>query len=500
MGSYIIGIDQSTQGTKALLVDGTGHLVHRADRPHEQKVNDQGWVSHDPREIAANVVAVARAAVEEAGVDPAEVAGIGISNQRETTVAWDARTGEPVCDAIVWQCARAQDVCGRVAAAPGAADTVRARTGLELSPYYPGSKMAWILQNVPAARAAADDGALRLGTIDTWVVWNLTAGAPDGPVFACDYSNASRTQLFNLETLSWDADVCALFGIDQAWLPQVMDSDACFGETDLEGFLPAPVPIHGVLGDSHAALFGQGCLARGMAKATLGTGSSVMMNVGETLVRSSCGLSSSLAWRMGGVTEYVLEGNINYAGAVKTWLRDDMGMIASPEEVTELCYGANPASNVYLVPAFTGLGAPYWCADAQAAVFGMDRTTGRAEFVRAADESIAYQIFDVADAMRRDSGMDLEELRVDGGPTRDGYLMQFLSDLLDTPLRAAGNDEMSGLGAAWCAGIALGLYGAEVTQATPPRASWAPGVAVDERERRIAGWHYAVQAAMAYAG
>ena len=356
--------------------------------------------------------------------------------------------------------------------------------------------MAWILENVSEARDAAASGALRLGTIDSWVLWALTGGKE----FRCDYSNASRTQLFSLETLSWDEDVCALFGIERSWLPEVTDSDACFGYTNLGGFLPSPVPVHGVLGDSHAALFGQGCLERGMAKATLGTGSSVMMNVGSELVRSSCGLSSSLAWRMGGVAEYVLEGNINYAGAVKTWLRDDLGLIEKPEEVTELCYAANLASNVYLVPAFTGLGAPYWCADAEACVFGMTRTTGRAEFAKAADESIAYQIFDVADAMRRDSGLHLAELRVDGGPTRDGYLMQFLCDLLDTPLLAAGNDEMSGLGAAWCAGIALGLFDRDVARTLEPRTTWDAGMAAADRSRRIAGWHRAVKTAIEYSG
>lgn len=494
MGRYIIGIDQSTQGTKALLVDEGGHLIHRADRSHRQIVNEAGWVSHDPAEIAANVLAAARAVVEETGVDPADIAGIGISNQRETTVAWDRATGQPVCDAIVWQCARARSVCEAVASADGAAELVRGVTGLALSPYYPAAKMAWILEHVPGAAALAAQGDLCLGTIDSWVVWTLTGGH----TFACDYSNASRTQLFDLEKLAWSDEVCALFGVDAACLPEVRDSDACFGETDLGGFLPAPVPIHGALGDSHAALFGQGCLSRGMAKATLGTGSSVMMNVGPELVRSSCGLSSSLAWRMSGEASYVLEGNINYAGAVKTWLRDDMGLVATPDEVTELCYAANPASHVYLVPAFTGLGAPHWASDAEAAVFGMTRTTGRAEFVRAADESIAYQIFDVADAMRRDSGLALSELRVDGGPTRDGYLMQFLTDLLETPLRAAGNDEMSGLGAAWCCGIALGMYGPEVTSATPPRATWDSAMAAEERAEKVAGWHHAVEVAIAY--
>lgn len=495
MARYIIGIDQSTQGTKALLVDERGHLVHRVDRAHRQIVSEDGWVSHDPKEIAANVLFVARAAVEEMGVDPADIAGIGISNQRETTVAWDASTGEPVCDAVVWQCARAQGVCERVAAVDGAAKLVHERTGLVLSPYYPASKMAWIVENVPAACEAANRGDLRLGTIDAWVVWALTGGA----AFACDYSNASRTQLFNLRDLCWDAEVCALFGIDPAWLPEVRDSDACFGSTDLDGFLPVPVPIHGVLGDSHAALFAQGCFERGMAKATLGTGSSVMMNVGTEFVPSTHGLSSSLAWRMGGVAEYVLEGNVTYAGAVKTWLRDDLGLIANPEEVTELCYAANPESRVYFVPAFTGLGAPHWCAEAEGCVFGMTRTTGKAEFVKAADESIAFQIFDVIDAMSEDCGAALSELRVDGGPTRDGYLMRFESDLIDAPIRIASNDEMSGLGAAWACGIALGMYTRDVVGVYGARAVVKPDIAPELRAERIAGWRRAVQAAIAYA-
>lgn len=496
MGRYIIGIDQSTQGSKALLVDEAGRLVHRADRSHEQKVNEDGWVSHDPAEIAKNVLAVARAVVEEQGIDPAEVAGIGISNQRETTVAWDARTGEPICDAIVWQCARAQEVCDRIAQREGAADIICERTGLALSPYYPAAKMTWILENVPAARELAREGALRLGTIDAWVVWTLTHGAE----FRCDYSNASRTQLFDIEKLKWSTRCCRLFGIDPAWLPEVTDSDACFGMTDLDGFLPAPVSIHGVMGDSHAALFGQGCYASGQAKATMGTGSSVMMNVGSELTRSTAGLSSSLGWRRHGKTVYVLEGNINYAGAVKTWLRDDMEMIEGPAETTDLCFAANPASRVYLVPAFTGLGAPHWHAETRGAVFGMTRTTGRAEFVRATVESIAFQIFDVVDAMQRDSGVSLAELRVDGGPTRDSYLMQFVADMLRVPIVAAGNDEMSGLGAAWCAGIALGLYPEDVAHSVAPRANWDAKMHENDRTARIKGWRRAVKAAIAFAG
>lgn len=495
MARYIIGIDQSTQGTKALVVDEEGRLLTRVDKEHRQIVNDAGWVSHDPVEIAENVVTVARAAVVKAGVLPADVAGIGLSNQRETTVAWDARTGTPVCDAVVWQCARAQELCEGLAAREGVPELVQQTTGLALSPYYPAAKMSWILANVPAAASVAKRGDLRLGTVDSWVVWSLTGGAE----FRCDYSNASRTQLFDIRRQEWSDEMCELFGIDKAWLPEVTDSDGLYGETDLDGFLPEPVPIHGVLGDSHAALFAQGCLERGMAKATMGTGSSVMMNVGPEFAASTCGLSSSLAWRMAGETDYVLEGNINYAGAVTTWLKDDLQLIKKPREVSDLCYQANPESHMYLVPAFTGLGAPYWCSDAEAAVFGMTRTTGRAEFVRATDECIAYQIFDVIDAMERDSGIRLGELRVDGGPTRDAFLMQFLSDLIQTSVRIASNDEMSGLGAAWCCGIALGMYDRSVVDTYGARAVVDPQMGLSERAERIDGWRRAVKATIAYA-
>lgn len=496
MARYIIGIDQSTQGTKALLVDERGRLVARADRVHRQLVNEAGWVSHDPAEIARTTVEACRSALEAAGVHVGEVAGVGISNQRETTVAWDAVTGEPLAPAIVWQCARARAVCERLErAAPEAADRVRTRSGLALSPYYPAAKMAWFMEEVPAVRQSAAAGNLHMGTVDAWLVWHLTHGS----VFACDYSNASRTQLFDIHEQRWSPELCALFGVLAASLPEVRDSDACFGYTDLDGLLPAPVPIHGVLGDSHAALFAQGCHARGMAKATLGTGSSVMMHAGDAAPASGHGLSVSLAWRLGGSTEYVLEGNINYAGAVKTWLRDDMGMIVSPEEATQLAYAARPESRVYVVPAFSGLGAPHWCAEATGAVFGLTRADGRAEFVRAAVESIAFQVRDVITAMALDAAAPLAEVRVDGGPTRDGFLMQMLADLCDVPVRVAANDEMSGLGAAWACGIALGLYGRAVCETYGARSVVEPQMGEAERAGRLAGWERAVAATKAFA-
>ena len=494
MSRYILALDQGTTSSRAILFDRSGNIIQMAQQEFTQHYPQPGWVEHNPNELFDSQAVVAAKCLRQAGITGSEVAAVGIANQRETTVAWSRTTGEPLCDAVVWQCARARELCDELAAREGVAELVRDTTGLVLSPYYPAGKMAWILANVPAAAEAAAAGELCLGTIDAWVVWTLTGGAE----FRCDWSNASRTQLFDLRRGCWSEPVCEAFGVNPACLPQVTDSDGLFGTTDLGGFLPAPVPIHGVLGDSHAALFAQGCHSRGMAKATYGTGSSVMMNVGDEFVASSHGLSSSLAWRMDGVTEYVLEGNVSYAGAVKTWLRDDLELINNPEEVTDLCYAANPASRVYFVPAFTGLGAPHWASDAEGCVFGMTRTTGRAEFVKAADESIAYQIFDVIDAMVEDSGAALAELRVDGGPTRDAYLMQFESDLVGSPIRIASNDEMSGLGAAWACGIALGMYTRDVVDVYGARGIVEPAMPADERAKKIAGWRHAVDATIAY--
>ena len=493
-GSYIMALDCGTTSVLAAIVDEYGCIVAQARRSVKTSFPRPGWVEQDPTEVLASQIGVMMEVQFKSGIHSDRIAAIGISNQRETTVAWNRTTGEPLCDAVVWQCARARELCDELAAREGVAELVRDTTGLVLSPYYPAGKMAWILANVPTAAEAAAAGELCLGTIDAWVVWTLTGGAE----FRCDWSNASRTQLFDLRRGCWSKPVCEAFGVDPACLPQVTDSDGMFGMTDLGGFLPAPVPIHGVLGDSHAALFAQGCHSRGMAKATYGTGSSVMMNVGDEFVASSHGLSSSLAWRMDGVTEYVLEGNVSYAGAVKTWLRDDLELINNPEEVTDLCYAANPASHVYFVPAFTGLGAPHWASDAEGCIFGMTRTTGRAEFVKAADESIAYQIFDVIDAMVEDSGAALAELRVDGGPTRDAYLMQFESDLVGSPIRIASNDEMSGLGAAWACGIALGMYARDVVDVYGARGIVEPVMPADERAKKIAGWRHAVEATIAY--
>lgn len=484
---YIISIDQSTQGTKALLFDSAGNLIRRVDQAHRQIIDEKGWVSHDPMEIYQNIIAVTARLLEETQIDRDKVAGVGISNQRETSLAWNRITGEPVGLAVVWQCARAADLCDQVAAA-GHGEKIRRKTGMNLSPYFPASKIAWILRNVEGARELSDAGKLCHGTIDSWVIYKLTGKAS----YKTDFSNASRTQLFNIFDLKWDEEICEIFGINPNNLPEVCDSNSNFGETDFDGLLPNPVPIHGVLGDSHGALFGQGCLQPGMMKSTYGTGSSIMMNIGENPVLSTHGVVTSLAWSMDGKVNYVLEGNLNYTGAVITWLKDDLKMIDSPQETQALAEQAASDDPLYLVPAFSGLGAPYWDSRATAMFTGMTRTTGRAEIVRAGLECIAYQIQDVIEAMSEDSGVEVHELRVDGGPTRNAYLMQFQSDIAGIDVQAPDSDELSGMGPAYTAGLALGIWDETIFEKLG-RTKYTPNMQEKLRNKKYEGWKRAVR-------
>lgn len=477
---YILAIDQSTSGTKALLFDEDARLIGRSDLPHKQKISENGWVAHDPMEIWENTKGVARAIIEKTGINKDEVIGIGISNQRETALVWDRDTGLPVYDAIVWQCARGAKICEGLS---DYAEMVREHTGLRLSPYFSAAKIAWVLQN------AGDLSGRHLccGTIDSWLVFKMTHGKE----FRCDYSNASRTQLFNIRTLSWDSEICSIFGIDPETLPTVTDSDGLYGYTDLDGYFSKEIPIHGVLGDSHGALFGQGCLTSGMIKATFGTGSSVMMNIGEKPIFSDAGIVTSLAWSMGGKVNYVLEGNINYTGSVIKWLVDDAKLLGASHESGEFAAKANPEDTTYLVPAFSGLGAPYWDSEAKAAIVGMTRSTGKAEIVKAAEECIAYQITDLVLLMQQESGLPITEIRVDGGPTKDKYLMQFQSDMLSIPVAVPKNEELSGIGAAYAAGFALGLWDQSVYE-KEERTRYLSKVDEYSRKKRYDGWKAAV--------
>lgn len=480
MKRYILAIDQSTSGTKALLFDETGLLLDRSDLPHEQKISENGWVSHDPMEIWRNTLQTVKNLVEKTGIDKTEIAAVGLSNQRETALIWDRKTGLPVADAVVWQCARGAEICERLSAQ---GEKVKEKTGINLSPYFPAAKWAWILEHTPGL----EDKRLCAGTIDTWLIYRLTGGKN----FKTDYSNASRTQLFNIQELCWDEELCSMFGVASDMLPEVCFSDSLFGETDFAGYLPQPVPIHGVLGDSHGALFGQGCLEPGMIKATYGTGSSVMLNIGEAPVFSSKGVVTSLAWGMEGKVTYVLEGNINYTGAVMKWIVDDLHLLSSSKESGKVAQEANQEDSTYLVPAFTGLGAPYWKSDVRAILCGMSRSTGRAELVKAAEECIAYQIADVVNAMGGESGVKISELRVDGGPTRDSFLMQFQSDILNIPVAVPEKEELSGIGAAYAAGIAVGLYDNSIFSRMS-HVRFVPAMSSLEREKRYGGWKAAV--------
>lgn len=485
MQRYVIAVDQSTSASKAFLIDAQGEIVRRFSKNHQQFYPKPAWVEHDAEEIWHNVRESVAAVAD--GLDASQIAGIGISNQRETTVLWERATGKPVCRAVVWQDLRGEALCAELVAH---AQTVVDKTGLALSAYYPAAKAASVLRDQPELARRAERGELCIGTVDSYLVYRLTGGK----VFRTDVSNASRTELCDLRTLQWDAELCALFGIPMGCLPGIAPSDGDFGVTACEG-VPAGIPIAGVMGDSHAALFGQGCLTRGMAKATFGTGSSVMMNIGPEVVPSHNGLSASVGFGFRGETCYVLEGNITCSADTLCWLRDEAEMITDIDSVEAIAGSVPSTEGVYLVPAFSGLGAPYFDGHARAAITGMSRGTKKAHIVRAALESIAYQDSDVIAAMRRDSGEALAELRVDGGPTKNRLLMQLLSDLLGCGVRCAAQSELSALGVGYMAGIKVGLF--TELDAIPAHqkagARYTPTMDAVGRDALLLGWHDAVE-------
>ncbi len=451
--TYILAVDQSTSGTKAILFGEDGGVLRRADISHKQYYPRPGWVEHDPEDLYRHTLEASALVLRESGLDPSQIRCLAISNQRETALVWDRKTGKAVHNAVVWQCKRGEDICRDLENA-GMAARVKEKTGLVLSPYFSAAKIRWILDNVEGARAKAAGGELACGTVDSWLLWRLSGGA----VHATDYSNASRTQLFNLSTLTWDDELLDAFAIPRSMMGEVAYSDREFCRTDLEGILPAPIPVYGIMGDSHAALFAQNCYETGMAKATYGTGSSIMMNIGKTPLRSKGGLVTSVAWGMDGSVEYVFEGNINSSGATIQWLVDDLELISSAKEAGSIASTVPDTQGVYLVPAFVGLSAPYWDSEARAAIVGMSRGTKKAHVVRAAEESMAYQIRDIIDLMKSEAAVEIKELRVDGGPTKDQFLMQFQADLLGTDVVPSTVEELSAAGAAFMAGIASGLW------------------------------------------
>lgn len=465
---YLLSIDQSTQGTKALLFDEEGKPVSRAYRRHRQIIDKNGYISHDLDEIWQSVLAASGDCI---GMRGADIAAIGISNQRETSCIWD-REG-PLAYAVVWQCLRGKEIADSLS---DYTDALFQRTGLPLSPYFPAAKYAWLLQNTPHR------GNFFLGTIDSYLVWKMTGN------FYTDYSNASRTQLFNLDTLTWDEECCRLFGIPRGVLAQVIDSDALFGYTDLNGILPSPIPVHAVLGDSHAALYAQGCHTAGSCKITYGTGSSVMLNTGGGRICSKNRLASSLAWRVGGKTAYVLEGNVNYSCAVMTWLKE-VGVLPDPAQAGEMAMRADAQDATLLIPAFSGLSAPYWRTDLSAAIMGMTRRTGKNELVRAAEESIAFQIADIVDCLREDTQLPLNDLRADGGAAADAFLMQTQANYAKAKVFASDQKELSAFGVGYLAGCAYGIYGEKAFQ-NIGYTVYSPRIVQEERRRR---WQQCVQ-------
>ena len=491
MSKYVMGIDQSTQGTKVILFDSEGKIAFQAAKSHKQFINDKGWVEHDPDEIWSNVKILARQITEENGVAARDVVAIGISNQRETSLAWNKTTGESIYPAIVWQCARGAGICDELEN-QGLKSFIKESTGLPLSPYFSAAKLAWIMRNVPEAAKLADEKNLCMGTVDSWLIHKMICGK----VFKTDYSNASRTQLFNIKRLEWDKEICSAFGIPSDALPEVTFSDSFFGATTFDGLFDVEVPIWSMLGDSHAALFGQGCHAAGLAKATYGTGSSIMLNTGENLIKTEQGLATTIAWGMNKKISYALEGNINYTGASITWLKDDLKLIDSAAETETLARAANPADKSYFVPAFTGLGAPYYDNDATGIFAGITRVTGKNEMVRAVVDSIAYQIYDVINLMEKVSGDELRSLQVDGGPTRNAYLMQFQSNILNKPVEIPPIAELSAMGAAYCAGIAAGFYDKEKVFSGLSWQQYNPNMKADEREKLLKGWSKAIKKSM----
>ena len=483
---YILSIDQSTAGTKGLVFNKQGRLLSRCDIPHRQITNDQGWVEHDPMEIYRNVLAVAKKVIDKAGILPDEIEVIGISNQRETAICWDKATGEPVYNAIVWQCGRAAAITEAMEAR-GLADEIKQRTGLNLSPFFSAAKFSWILRNVPEAGAALRRGNLCCGTVDAWLIYKLTGE------LKTDYSNASRTQLLNLDTLDWDPWVVEAFGLKGVRLPEVCFSDSLMGMTTFDGLFPREIAIHGALGDSHAALFANHCTEPYMAKVTYGTGSSVMMNAGAARPKSGDGIVTSLAWGMNGQVLYALEGNINYTGAVIKWLIEDVHLIENGREAAELAESVTSTEGVYLVPAFSGLGAPYFSNDARAILCGMSRSTRKEHIVRAAEECIAYQVADVIQAMNAVGDKPLSGIRADGGPTKARFLMQFQSDILNIPLAVSSLEELSGAGAAYCAALGAGVSDEETLFSGISYETIQPEMQPGVREALVDGWHKAIQ-------
>jgi len=490
---YLLALDQGTTSSRAIVFDHAGQVVATAQREFRQLFPQPGWVEHDPQEIWATQLDAARRALEQAGLNANDIAGIGITNQRETTVVWDRATGKPITNAIVWQDRRTAAACDRLKAR-GLANLIRRKTGLVVDAYFSATKLEWILRHVPGAKARARKGELAFGTIDSWLAWNLTAGR----CHITDASNASRTMLFNLHTGDWDDELLRLFNVPRATLPTVRASSEVYGETHLLG---GAIPIAGIAGDQQAALFGQVCTRPGLAKNTYGTGCFLLLHTGEKPVTSRNKLLTTVAWRIGNRTEYALEGSVFIAGAVVQWLRDGLGIIQNSSEVESLAAQVPDNGGVYLVPAFAGLGAPHWDAYARGLMVGLTRGSTRAHLARAALEGIAYQTTEVLRAMEKDARVKLRELRVDGGASSNNLLMQFQADVLGVPLVRPRVTETTALGVAYLAGLAVGYWKdqAEIAAQQKPDRRFEPTMKKAEREKLLGHWRRALKRAKGWA-
>jgi len=496
MGKYIGALDLGTTSNRFILFDHQGQIVGVDQKEHEQIFPKPGWVEHDPMEIWENSCRVIKGAMGKVGASGRDIVAIGITNQRETAVVWDKKTGRALYNAIVWQCTRTDEICNALAA-EGGQDRFRTKTGLPIATYFSGPKIKWILDNIPEAKAAAEKGRALFGTIESWIIWQLTGGTAGG-AHVTDVSNASRTLLMDLESLAWDDEILGTMGIPRRMLPRIVPSidKNTWGHTLREGPLGAEVPVCGALGDQQAALVGQTCFAVGEAKNTYGTGCFMLLNTGTQPVPSAHGLLTTVGYQISGEKPvYCLEGSVAIAGALVQWLRDNLGLISSAPEVEELARSVDDNGGAYIVPAFSGLFAPYWRSDARGVIAGLTRYVNKGHIARAVLEANAYQTLDIMEAMKKDSGVDLNSLKVDGGMVANELLMQFQSDLLNVPVIRPSITETTALGAAYAAGLAVGFWASmeDLKQYWSEDKTWQPQMDEDTRRAGIRGWQKAVQ-------
>ena len=488
MAKYVMALDAGTTSNRCILFDHSGNIVSVAQKEFKQIFPKPGWVEHDANEIWATQISVAVEAMQQVNASARDIAAIGITNQRETTIVWDKNTGEPVYNAIVWQCRRTAEYCDSLKE-KGLTDTIREKTGLVVDAYFSGTKLKWILDNVEGARERAEKGELLFGTVETWLIWKLTKGR----VHVTDYSNASRTMMFNIKKLEWDKDILDELAVPECMLPEVKPSSCVYGMTDI-GWFGGEIPIAGAAGDQQCALFGQTCFDKGDAKSTYGTGGFLLMNTGEQPVYSGHGLVTTIAWGYGGKIYYALEGSIFIAGAAVQWLRDELHMIDDARDTEYLAGKVKDTNGCYVVPAFTGLGAPYWDQYARGAIVGLTRGVNKCHVIRATLESMAYQVSDVLEAMKQDSGAAMDSLNVDGGASKNDLLMQIQADLIDAEVRRPSCVETTAMGASYLAGLAVGYWKDmdEVRENHEIERSFMPEIDPEKREEKMAGWRKAV--------